>query len=182
MKKIGFLSFGHWNASPHSKVRTASASSAVADLVASFLYRHRTSQTRPASSDVDGVSVSFEADIYKVLGGEELTLPEEHRQLANEFRFIRTEVEDIRHFDELMDSGIMDRVRELKARFGKSFFHPRVLAVSTWMMRSPARIPASSAGVPGRLLRRWRRSWRRRGPSWGWRCTRSARSGACRSG
>src|SRR3954465_1037834 len=32
------------------------------------------------------------------------------------------------HFDTLMDSGIMQRVRDIKQRFGTSFYHPRVLA------------------------------------------------------
>lgn len=45
-----------------------------------------------------------------------------------EFHFIRQEVDDFRHFDQLMDSGIMQRVRDIKQAFGESFYHPRVLA------------------------------------------------------
>ena len=40
-------------------------------------------------------------------------LPKERAQLIGEFEFIRQEVEDIRHFDKLMDSGISQRVREI---------------------------------------------------------------------
>jgi hypothetical protein len=71
----------------------------------------------------------FEEEIYAILALEEvLSLPDEHRQLVREFPFIRQEAEDIRHFDSLMDSGIMQRVRDIKQRFGYSFYHPRVLA------------------------------------------------------
>jgi len=71
----------------------------------------------------------FEEEIYAILSLEEvLSLPDEHRQLVREFPFIRQEAEDIRHFDALMDSGIMQRVRDIKQRFGYSFYHPRVLA------------------------------------------------------
>ena len=37
-------------------------------------------------------------------------------------------MDDYRHFDQLMDSGVIQRVREIKQRFGDSFYHPRVLA------------------------------------------------------
>jgi hypothetical protein len=78
--------------------------------------------------DVDEPS-EFEEEVYTFLGDEEVVqLPEEHRQLLREFPFVRQEVDEMRTFDELMDSGVIQRVREIKQRFGKSFYHPRVLA------------------------------------------------------
>ena len=37
-------------------------------------------------------------------------------------------MDDYGHFDQLMDSGVIQRVREIKQRFGDSFYHPRVLS------------------------------------------------------
>ncbi len=72
----------------------------------------------------------FENEIYRILGEMELpTLTEEHSQLLREFHFITQEVDDFRHFDQLMDSGVMQRVREIKQAFGDSFYHPRVRAI-----------------------------------------------------
>lgn len=56
-------------------------------------------------------------------------LPEEHRQLLREFPFVRAEAEEFEHFDKLMDSGILQRVRDIKLRFGDSLYHPRVLSL-----------------------------------------------------
>lgn len=64
-----------------------------------------------------------------MLGDQEVApLAEEHRQLVREFPFVRQEVDEMRTFDELMDSGVIQRVREIKQRFSSSFYHPRVLA------------------------------------------------------
>jgi hypothetical protein len=100
------------------------------DFIVTFLYRVKVPEEMRAGGAMDvEVPSEFEEEIYALLGREEVVpLPEEHRQLVREFPFIRDEVEDFRHFDELMDSGIVQRVRELKQRFGASFYHPRVLA------------------------------------------------------
>lgn len=100
------------------------------DFVITFLYRTIVPSDRhvPQQWSTDHPS-EFEEEIYAMLGGEPSLLPEEHRQLVREFPFIREEVEDFRHFDQLMDSGIVQRVREIKQRFGESFYNPRVLAV-----------------------------------------------------
>jgi hypothetical protein len=100
------------------------------DFIVTFLYRMvvPAEQQIPNEFVVDHPS-EFEEELYVILGEDEAaSLPEEHRQLVREFPFIRQEVEDFRHFDELMDSGITQRVREIKQRFGPSFYHPRVLA------------------------------------------------------
>ena len=104
------------------------------DFIVTFLFRK---PPQPGDwSDQDGPSQDLEAPPGKyelalkeiVSSGEIVELPPEHRQLAREFFFMRQEVEDFRHFDELMDSGIMQRVRDIKESFGKSFYHPHVLA------------------------------------------------------
>lgn len=90
------------------------------DFVVTWLYRH----------PVDGrewENGAFEKRVFEIVG-EPLALPEEHRQLVREFEFIREEVDDVRHFDGLVDSSMVQRVRDIKASFGKSFYHPTVLA------------------------------------------------------
>jgi hypothetical protein len=100
------------------------------DFVITFLYRALVPPARqiPQEMNVDEPS-EFEEEIYKILDSDETQpLPEEHRQLVREFPFVQQEVEDYNHFDQLMDSGVIQRARELKQRFGVSFYHPRVLA------------------------------------------------------
>lgn len=104
------------------------------DFVVTFLYRRIIPPERQAPAvDLQEAErekpSEFEQEIAKVLGEPGATpLPEAHRQLVREFPFIRQEVDDLRHFDQLMDSGLIQRVREIKERFGPSFYHPRVLA------------------------------------------------------
>ncbi|HVZ16060.1 MAG TPA: hypothetical protein VG897_03005 [Terriglobales bacterium] len=100
-----------------------------ADFIITFLFRSLGMPLHSAEEwSVDQAS-RFEKEIYTILSLKEaLPLPEEHRQLIHEFPFIRQEAEDIVHFDALMDSGLMQRVRDIKQRFGPSFYHPRVLA------------------------------------------------------
>jgi hypothetical protein len=95
-----------------------------ADFVATFLYR-RMAGTK-LSQDL---SQEFQAQLEKTLEGVDIPeLPKERAQLVGEFEFVRQEVEDIRHFDKLMDSGISQRVREIKQSLQQSFYHPRALA------------------------------------------------------
>jgi hypothetical protein len=95
-----------------------------ADFVATFLYR------RMAGGRVqDDRSADFQKTLEQTLAGIPVPeLPKEHAQLIGEFEFIRQEVEDIRHFDKLMDSGIATRVREIKQSLQQSFYHPHALA------------------------------------------------------
>jgi hypothetical protein len=100
------------------------------DFIVTFLYRSLVPHDKqvPMEMNVEEPS-EFEEEIYTLLASEEsAALPEEHRQLVREFPFIRQEVDDYDHFDQLMDSGVIQRVREIKQRFGDSFYHPRVLA------------------------------------------------------
>ena len=109
------------------------------DFVASYLYRHpaewrqRKISALTESDDAATLSIAkaqeFEEELANILAGTEIAaLPQEHQQLLREFEFLYHEIEDLRHFDALMDSGILQRVREMKAAFGQSFYHPRVLA------------------------------------------------------
>jgi hypothetical protein len=100
------------------------------DFVITFLYRKNVPPERHVLPEMNVDEPSeFEENVYTLLGDEEvLQLPEEHRQLVREFPFVRQEVDEMRTFDELMDSGVIQRVREIKQRFSKSFYHPRVLA------------------------------------------------------
>jgi hypothetical protein len=100
------------------------------DFIVTFLYRSLVPREKqiPMEMNVEEPS-EFEEEIYTIIASEEsVALPEEHRQLVREFPFIRQEVDDYDHFDQLMDSGVIQRVREIKQRFGDSFYHPRVLA------------------------------------------------------
>jgi hypothetical protein len=109
-----------------------------ADFAASYLYRHPSqwrNRSTPEFIDTDASTVGivkaleFEKEILFILGDAgSAPLPQEHQQLLREFEFLYQEVEDLRHFDALMDSGIVQRVREMKAAFGESFYHPLVLA------------------------------------------------------
>jgi hypothetical protein len=100
-----------------------------ADFAVTFLFRNLNMPLRSVEEWSVEEPSRFEEEIYSILGLDDvLPLPDEHRQLVREFPFIRQEVEDFRHFDKLMDSGIMQRVRDVKLRFGTSFYHPRVLA------------------------------------------------------
>ncbi len=99
------------------------------DFIITFLYRSIVPAERQVQYEfnVDEPSV-FEEDIYHILNTDPVPLPEELRQLVREFPFIQQEVEDYGRFDQLMDSGVIQRARDIKQRFGESFYHPRVLA------------------------------------------------------
>jgi hypothetical protein len=100
-----------------------------ADFIVTYLFRESQIPLRSAEDWSPEEPSQFEELLYTSLSVDQvLPLPEEHRQLVREFPFIRQEVEDIRHFDKLMDSGITQRVRDIKQRFGASFYHPSVLA------------------------------------------------------
>src|SRR5512140_826404 len=108
------------------------------DFAASYLYRHPSpwrQRSTPEFTDSDAPTVAivkaheFENEVMFIIGYDQSpALPQEHHQLLREFEFLYQEVEDLRHFDALMDSGIVQRVRDMKAAFGASFYHPRVLA------------------------------------------------------
>lgn len=72
----------------------------------------------------------FQAEIEGILNSPPADIPPEHQQLLREFQYLHQEADEFRHFDQLMDSSILQRVRDLKSKFGASFYHPKVLAAS----------------------------------------------------
>jgi len=103
------------------------------DLVATFLYRHPRvpGQWERRGYGLDGsLPLSpFEIALIEILADADgPMLPEEHVQLLREFDPLREQIEGYGSFNSLIDSGVMPRVRELKQSFGRSFYHPGVLA------------------------------------------------------
>lgn len=106
-----------------------------ADCVATFLYRSSELATRPVpqTSDryhfISQTAQEFETFIRKTLGDTKVPeIKKEHEQLLKEFEYLHQEVDDFRTFDQLMDSGIVQRVRDIKQSFSTSFYVPSVLA------------------------------------------------------
>jgi hypothetical protein len=83
---------------------------------------------------VSQAALGFQVELYRALEGLEYSTPDqEHRQLLQEFEYLYQELGDYRHFDQIMDSGMVQRVRELKQSLGKSFYHPDALAqLAVW--------------------------------------------------
>lgn len=107
-------------------VRASEADRDKTDFVATFLYRKWKAE---AGRDAAQPIPAFEAALRQVLAAiEPPEPPEEHLRLIGEFEFIRQEVEDFHHFDALMDSGTVQRVRDIKQALQRSFYHPRALA------------------------------------------------------
>src|SRR5437763_1863052 len=100
---------------PPGASRPAAPQGGHADEVYSYMFSQRQAQ-------------EFQAEIEKMLCGPAPEMPPEHQQLLREFQYLHQEADEFRHFDQLMDSGILQRVRELKAQFGCSFYNPCVLA------------------------------------------------------
>jgi hypothetical protein len=105
------------------------------DFVNTHLYRAWRRQLGLSEAPGEAVEIPadaalrYEGEIYTMLGEvEPPALPQEHLQLAREFEHLRQEVDELSHFDSIIDSGILQRVREIKASFARSFYHPHVLA------------------------------------------------------
>ena len=103
------------------------------DLVATFLFRHPrvAGQWEKSGYGLDGsLPLSpFEIALLEILSETEApVLPEQHVQRLREFGPLLDEANHFQDFNALMDSGIIPRVRELKASLGDSFYHPGVLA------------------------------------------------------
>jgi hypothetical protein len=101
------------------------------DVIATALYRWSVADAPPAVEDeaeTDRIA-QFAVELDKIYQGAQIAEPAaEHKQLVREFPFLREEVGDFRHFDELIDSGVIQKVRDLKQTLDASFLHPSVLA------------------------------------------------------
>lgn len=79
-------------------------------------------------------ALAFETEVYRALGDVHFdSVPAEQVHLLREFEYFYQEMEEFRHFDQITDSGIVQRVRELKQSLGKAFYHPDSLAnIAAW--------------------------------------------------
>jgi hypothetical protein len=103
------------------------------DVVTTFLYRHPRvgGQWEKRGYGLDGsLPLSpFEIALLEILSESDVpVLPEEHVQLLRQFGPLLDDANRFQDFNALMDSGVIQRVRELKASLGESFYHPGVLA------------------------------------------------------
>jgi hypothetical protein len=103
------------------------------DLVATFLFRHPRvpGQWEQRGYGLDGsIPLSpFEIALLEILSESEVpTLSDADVQLLREFGPLLDQANRFQDFSALMDSGIISRVRELKATLGESIYHPGVLA------------------------------------------------------
>ena len=103
------------------------------DLVATFLFRHPrvVGQWEQRGYGLDGsIPLSpFEIALLEILSESEApTLSDADVQLLREFGPLLDQANRFQDFTALMDSGIIQRVRELKAKLGESIYHPGVLA------------------------------------------------------
>lgn len=103
------------------------------DLVATFLFRHPrvSGQWQQRGYGLDGsIPLSpFEIALLEILSESDVpVLPDHHVQLLREFGPLLDQANRFQDFSALMDSGIIQRVRELKASLGESIYHPGVLA------------------------------------------------------
>jgi len=103
------------------------------DLVTTFLFRHPRvpGQWERRGYGLDGSIplAPFEIALLEILSESDVpVLPEEHVQLLREFDPLLDQANRFQDFSSLMDSGIISRVRELKASLGESIYHPGVLA------------------------------------------------------
>ena len=103
------------------------------DLVVTFLYRHPRvpGQWEQRGYGLDGsLPLSpFEIALIEILADSDVPeLPDEHSQTLRRFDPLADEAAHFRDLNELMDSGIITRVRDLKQSLDLSFYHPGVLA------------------------------------------------------
>ena len=103
------------------------------DLVATFLYRHPRvpGQWERRGYGLDGsLPLSpFEIALIEILADSDVpSLSEEHVQLLRRFDPLQEEAEGFSDLNALLNSGIINRVRELKQSLDLSFYHPGVMA------------------------------------------------------
>jgi len=111
------------------------------DCIITYLFRNPSEQQAWQRPEVDSsyayisqAALAFEASLYRALEDVPTEpMPPEHVTLLQEFEYLYQELEEFRHFDQIIDSGIVQRVRELKQSLGKSFYHPDSLAnLAVW--------------------------------------------------
>ena len=103
------------------------------DLVATFLFRHPRvpGQWEQRGYGLDGsIPLSpFEIALLEILSESDVPeLSENDVQLLREFGPLLDQAKRFEDFSALMDSGIIQRVRQLKSSLGEAMYHPGVLA------------------------------------------------------
>ncbi len=103
------------------------------DLVATFLFRHPrvAGQWERRGYGLDGsIPLSpFEIALLEILSESDVpVLSDDDAQLLREFGPLLDQANRFQDFSALMDSGIIPRVRQLKASLGESIYHPGALA------------------------------------------------------
>jgi hypothetical protein len=103
------------------------------DIVATFLYRHPRvpGQWEQRGYGLDGsLPLSpFEIALLEILADADLPqLPEEHLQTLRRFDALEEQVLRFRDLNALLESGLIQTVRQLKQSLENSFYHPGVLA------------------------------------------------------
>lgn len=103
------------------------------DLIATFLFRHPrvAGQWEQHGYGLDGsIPLSpFEIALLEILSESDVpVLSEADVQLLREFGPLLDQAKRFQDFTALMDSGIIQRVRQLKSTLGESIYHPGVLA------------------------------------------------------
>lgn len=104
------------------------------DLVATFLYRHPRVPGQWDLHEGYGLDGSpplspLEIALIEILSESDVPeLSEGHLQLLREFGPLLDQANRLQDFTALMDSGIISRVRDLKASLDDSIYHPAVLA------------------------------------------------------
>ncbi len=109
------------------------------DCVATYLFRTPASNSphqwpRP-ETDASYLSImqsatAFELELHRALKDIEFeVMPPEHVKMLAEFEYFHQELEEFRNFDQITDSSIVQRVRELKQSLKKSLYHPSALSV-----------------------------------------------------
>ena len=103
------------------------------DIVSTFLYRHPRvpGQWEQRGYGLDGsLPLSpFEIALIEILADADLPpLPEEHIQALRRFDALEEQVLRFHELNALLESGIIQTVRQIKQSLDTSFFHPGVLA------------------------------------------------------
>jgi len=103
------------------------------DIVSTFLYRHPRvpGQWEQRGYGLDGsLPLSpFEIALIEILADSDLpSLPEDHLLVLRRFDPLEEQVLRFRDLNALLESGIIQTVRQLKQTLEDSFFHPGVLA------------------------------------------------------
>lgn len=109
------------------------------DCVATYLFRKPDPDsphqwTRP-ETDANYIAITqsaaaFELELHRALQGvDSEPVAPEHTALLREFEYFHQELEEFRNFDQITDSSIVQRVRELKQSLKKSLYNPAALSI-----------------------------------------------------